>query len=55
VLTECTLYESKYDDSAAAGYTTTKVLDEDGNEIKKGFIAPYKGCSDQHTYIEFLE
>jgi hypothetical protein len=31
------------------------LLDENGNTITKGFINPYAGCSDNHTYIEFLE
>jgi hypothetical protein len=30
-------------------------LDEEGNEIKKDFIPPYSGCTNTHTYIEFLE
>lgn len=52
---ECTLYESHYDKSAANGYVTNIVYDKDGRPIKKTFIPPYSGCSDPHTYIEFLE
>ena len=51
----CTLYESHYDESAAKGFVTNKVLDGDGNAITKYFNHPYCGCSDPHTYLEFLE
>ena len=51
----CTLYESHYDESASKGFVTNKVLDKDGNPITKYFNHPYCGCSDPHTYLEFLE
>ena len=51
----CTLYESFYDESSPKGYTTQKVLDDEGKPITKLFNHPYCGCSDPHTYIEFLE
>ena len=51
----CTLYHSYYDPEASGGYRTEKLLDANGKEIKKDFIPPYNGCSDNHTYIEFLE
>ena len=51
----CTLYESHYDENAAKGFVTNKVLDGDGNAITKYFNHPYCGCSDPHTYLEFLE
>lgn len=49
----CTLYYSYYTNDGS--YKTEKVLDVDGNPITKNFIPPYSGCSDNHTYIEFLE
>ena len=51
----CTLYESSYDLNDPTKYTTAIVKDENGDAIKKMFIPPYSGCSDDHTYIEFLE
>lgn len=51
----CTLWESFYTNPEKGEYTTQKVTDADGNFIKKDFIHPYCGCSDNHTYIEFLE
>ncbi len=51
----CTLYQSYYTDQAAGSYETKKVLDENGNVIKKFFMNPYRGCNDQHTYINFIE
>lgn len=49
----CTLYSSVYNDDGT--YTTTVELDADGQKIQETFIPPYSGCSDDHTYIEFLE
>ena len=49
----CTLYHSYYLDDGS--YKTERVLDADGKYITKDFIPPYNGCSDNHTYIEFLE
>ena len=49
----CTLYSSIYNDDGT--YTTSPVLDENGQRIRKEFIPPYSGCSDNHTYVEFLE
>lgn len=43
----CTYYESTLN---ADGTVTTKPT-----SIKKRFIAPYKGCSDNHTFLEFLK
>ena len=53
--TLCTLYESQYTDETQTKYTTTKVLDANGQPVQKAFIPPYSGCNDQHTYIDFLE
>ena len=50
-----TLYRTYYLNGTSGEYKTEKVLDENGNEIKKYFIQPYSGCSDPHTYIKFLE
>lgn len=50
-----TLYHSYYTNDECTEYKTEKVLDSDGNPIRKEFIPPYSGCSDNHTYIEFLE
>ena len=52
---KCYLYESHYDSTNAKGYVTTAVKGEDGKQITKEFIPPYSGCSDTHTYLEFLE
>ena len=52
---DCTLYHSYYDDSAPRGYVTEKVIDDNGQYIEKYFMHPYCGCSNSHTYIEFLE
>ena len=49
----CILYESSYRENGTI--LTQKVLDENGNTITKRFMAPYSGCSDDHTYLEFLE
>ena len=51
----CTLYHSYYDSEAPNGYKTEVLRDADGKIITKDFIPPYSGCSDNHTYIEFLE
>lgn len=51
----CTLYQSYYTDVEAGTYKTEKVLDDEGNAITKYFMQPYSGCSDTHTYIDFLE
>jgi hypothetical protein len=53
--TTCTLYHSYYTNDEQTEYKTEKVKDENGNHITKSFIPPYSGCSDNHTYIEFLE
>jgi hypothetical protein len=52
---DCTLYHSYYDDTAPNGYRTEKYKDENGNYVVKYFMQPYYGCSNSHTYIEFLE
>ena len=51
----CTLYESYYDDTDPKGYKTVQVKDDSDNPIIEYYIPPYSGCSDNHTYIEFLE
>ena len=53
--TTCYLWESHYDESARDGFVTNRVYGEDGKQITKKFIPPYSGCSDTHTYLEFLE
>ena len=48
-----TLYWSYYDEN---GKLQTEIYkDENGKEVKKEFIAPYSGCDNSHTYLEFLE
>jgi hypothetical protein len=47
-----TLYESYFDNSGKL--VTTQVRDENGNLIQERFIPPFSGCSDNHTYLEFL-
>ena len=47
-----TLYESYFDN--AGTLVTKQVKDENGNLIKEYFIPPFSGCSDNHTYLEFL-
>lgn len=49
----CTLYYSYYNPDGT--YTTEKVLDENGQPITKNFVSPYYGCTNTHTYIDFLE
>lgn len=49
-----TYYESYYDPNIPRGYKTEKKL-IDGKLITKEFIEPYSGCSDTHTFIDFLE
>lgn len=44
---DCTYYESTLNADGTITTTPTK--------IKKRFIAPYKGCSDNHTFLEFLK
>lgn len=51
----CTLYHSYYDETAPKGYVTEQVKDENGQPIKEYYMHPYCGCSDNHTYLEFLE
>ena len=49
----CSLHESYYTDDG--GYITVAVHDADGQRITKDFVEPYRGCTDTHTFIEFLE
>ena len=44
----CTYYESRYGENG-------EVITEKFPEITQYFIPPYKGCTDSHTYLEFLE
>ena len=44
----CILYESWYNEK---GEVETKKVEP---IVKKDFIAPFNGCSDNHTYLEFL-
>lgn len=50
-----TLWHSYYTDETQTTYRTEKVIDANGDYVTKEFIPPYSGCSDNHTYIEFLE
>lgn len=52
---KCTLYHSYYTNDEQTAYVTQKVKDDNGKYVTKNFIPPYSGCSDDHTYIEFLE
>ena len=51
----CTLYHSYYTNEEQTEFVTERVLDENGKYITKKFIQPYSGCSNDHTYLEFLE
>ena len=47
--TRCLKYRSYYDES---GHLHTAIVEP---REYKDFIGPYKGCSNNHTYLEFLE
>lgn len=46
---DCTKYYSYYDESGRLITTTVKPTE------KQYYIPPFSGCSDNHTYLEFLE
>ena len=48
-----TLYWSYYD--SEDNLHTEIYLDDEGNEVNEYFMHPYAGCSNNHTYLEFLE
>ena len=50
------LYRSYYTNEEYTTYKTERVYDPDtGLQVTKDFIPPYNGCSNDHTYIQFLE
>ena len=52
---DCLLYESYYVNQETGEFKTEVVFDDEGKRIEKYFMQPYSGCSDPHTYIDFLE
>ena len=48
-----TLYWSYYNDEGKL--QTIQYLDENGELVQEYFMHPYAGCSEDHTYLKFLE